>query len=95
MNEDDIQLILKQYNSKFITYKNLPGFYKLTDVAEVVSRGFKINFEIGKVRPNHIDDRPDSFIIKSDNNSLLNELIVRDYIRALRFDEKTFFLLLC
>ena len=28
-DEDDIQLILKQYNSKFVTYELLPGIYTI------------------------------------------------------------------
>ena len=34
--DDDIQLILKQYNSNFVTYELSPGFYSIRDISEVV-----------------------------------------------------------
>ena len=43
--EDDIQLILKQYNSKFTTYKISLGAYTFKDLSEVLSRGFKKNMK--------------------------------------------------
>ena len=49
LNEDDIQLILKQYNSKFFTYKISSGLCTYTELAEVLSRSFKTDFEIGKI----------------------------------------------
>ena len=39
INEDDIQLILKQYNLKFETYKIAPGVYTFKDLSIVHSRG--------------------------------------------------------
>ena len=36
LDEDDIQLILKQYNSNFVTYEKLPGIYSVKDISEVV-----------------------------------------------------------
>ena len=35
-DEDDIHLILKQYNEKLITHKLTPGIYTIKDIAEVV-----------------------------------------------------------
>ena len=46
LNEDDIQLFLKQSNSKIKTYKIAPGAYTFEDLAEVLSRGFESEFEI-------------------------------------------------
>ena len=34
--EDDIQLILKQYSSNFVTYEKLPGIYSSKDFSELV-----------------------------------------------------------
>ena len=34
--EEDIQLILKQYNSNFVIYKIEPGIYTMQDISEVV-----------------------------------------------------------
>ena len=36
LNEDDIQLILKQYNADFATFEILPGFNSIEDISEVV-----------------------------------------------------------
>ena len=36
LNEDDIQLILKQYNSHFITYEIPPSFYTIKDLSDIV-----------------------------------------------------------
>ena len=36
LNENDFQLILKQYNSKLVTYEMPPGVYSIKDVSEVV-----------------------------------------------------------
>ena len=53
LNEDDIQLILKQYISKFITYEISPGFYTFKDISEVMLRGFEKEVEIrGEIQPN-------------------------------------------
>ena len=35
LNEDDIQIILKQYNSKFIKSELSPGVYSIKDISEV------------------------------------------------------------
>ena len=40
LSEDHFQLILKQYNSKFKTYKFSPGVYTFKDLAVVLSKGF-------------------------------------------------------
>ena len=64
LKEDDIQLILRQYNSKCITDKFSPGDYTINDSSEFLSRGFKNEFEIrGGVRPNQKYDKRDSIII--------------------------------
>ena len=36
LNEDGIQLILKQYNSNFVTYELSPGIYTIKDNSEAV-----------------------------------------------------------
>ena len=36
LEEDDIQLILKQYNEKFVTYKLDPGNYNIEDIQKAV-----------------------------------------------------------
>ena len=39
LDENDFQLISKQYNSKYIAYKFVPGVYTFKDNSEVLSRG--------------------------------------------------------
>ena len=36
LNEDDIQMIFKQYKSYFVTYELYPGVYTIKDVSEAV-----------------------------------------------------------
>ena len=36
LDEDAIQVILKQINSKFVTYEISPGFYTIKDISEAV-----------------------------------------------------------
>ena len=40
LNEDYIQLILKQCNSKLCTYEISPGIYTFKDHSEILSTGF-------------------------------------------------------
>ena len=40
LDEKDIQLILKQYNSHFITYELTPGMYTIQDISDGVQRSF-------------------------------------------------------
>ena len=35
--EDDIKLVLEEYNSSFITYEISPGIYTFKDISEVLS----------------------------------------------------------
>ena len=92
LDENDIQLILKQYNSNFTTYKIPPAAYIFKDLSEVLSKGFKNEFEIrGRKRPNHKYDSHDSFIIAKDNVTFITKLDLRPDIKVLRFDKKSFF----
>ena len=36
LDEEDVQLILKQYNSHFITYELTPGIYTIQDISDAV-----------------------------------------------------------
>ena len=92
LNEDDIQLLLKQYNSKFITHKISPGNCTFEDLSEVLSRSFRKLFEItDQIRPNHKYDKSGSINIDIDNMTLISKLVSRYEVYALRFDEKSFF----
>ena len=91
LDENDIQLILKQYKSKVTTYKTPPGVYTFKNFSEVFSRGFTNEFQLRKLQPKHKHDTSDSIIIESDNVTLITKLILRYKIKVLRFDKKSFF----
>ena len=79
--EDDVKLVLDEYNSNFITYELEPGFYTFKDVSEAL---FKIlQSECPGLR-NVID-------IEYDDITMKTKLVVRSGIIAIRFDEKPFF----
>ena len=93
INEEYFQIKTKQYISKSIRYKVIPGICTFEDLSELLSRGFKKEFEIGgKIQPNIKNDEPDSIIIECESNALRTELVVRHEIIALKFDEKPFFI---
>ena len=43
--EDDIKLVLDEYNSSFITYELQPGIYTLEDISEAILTFFKLNLQ--------------------------------------------------
>ena len=92
LDEDDIQLKLRQYSANFITYEISSGIYTFKDFSEVPSRGFKREFEIrGRIQPNINYAKSDSINIECDNITLKTKLIVRYEIRAMKFGGKSFF----
>ena len=93
LNEDDIQLIFKQYTSKFSTYKKSAGAYTSEDLTMVLSMGFRTEIQNVHSRPDGILDKSDSILIKTDNVSLITNLTLRPDINALMFDGKSFLVL--
>ena len=92
LKNDDIQSILKQFNSKCTTNKFSPGAHIFNNLSEVLSRGFRDDFEIrGRIRPDHEYERSTSIIIESDDISLITKLRLGPQINVLRFDKKSFF----
>ena len=89
LNEDDIQLILKQYNSKIKTDEISPGVYKFKELAMVLSRGFRTKFRKIHLRPDRILDKSDSILIDSDDVSLITKVTLKPDIIVLRFSQKT------
>ena len=83
LDEEDIQLIFKQYNSHFITYELTPGNYTIRDISDTIHT-FSGHSEIIE--------------IESDDISMKTKIILK-YIGGqrkfglgtLRFDEKSFF----
>ena len=79
LEENDIGLILKQYNEKFITYELDPGNYTIEDLQKAV-------YPLG--------DHEGTLQIEYDNLNKKTKLILTrfgDTFGTLRFDEKSFF----
>ena len=74
--EDDIRLVLDEYNSSFITYELEPGIYTFKDLSEAVLKILQPEYE-------RYDDALD---IVFDDVSMETELVVRPGIIAIRFD---------
>ena len=79
--EDDIKLVLDEYNSNFITYELAPGIYTYRDIAEA---GFYI-------LQSEYPQSSSEILIRLDDITRKTKLVVRSGIIAIRFDEKSFF----
>ena len=79
--EDDINLVLDEYNSSFITYELHPGVYTFKDISEALLKILQPEYD-GYL--NAIDIEYDDIIMKT-------KLEVRAGIISIRFDEKSFF----
>ena len=79
--EDDIKLVLDEYNSSFITYELEPGIYTFKDISEALLKILQPKYD-GYL--NVID-------IEFDDITMKTKLIVGSGIIAIRFDEKSFF----
>ena len=79
--EDDIKLVLDEYNSSFITYELQPGIYTFKEISEALLNILQIEYPgYSKM----ID-------IEYDDITMKTKLVVRSGIIAIRFDEKSFF----
>ena len=79
--EDDIKLVLDEYNSSFITYELDPGIYTSKDISEAL-------FNILQ------SDCPGDcnvIVIEYDDIKVKTKLDVKAGVIAIRFDEKSFF----
>ena len=79
--EEDIRLILDEYNSSFFTYEITPDVYTFEDFSEAL---FNI-LQSGYSGPSNGID------IEYDDITMKIKLVVRSGIIAIRFDEKAFF----
>ena len=79
--EDDIKLILEEYNSSFITYELEPGIYSYRDNSEALFYIFQSEYPQSTSR----------ILITLDDVTRKTKLIVNEGIIAIRFDEKSFF----
>ena len=79
--EDDIKLVLDEYNSSFITYEISPGIYTFKGISEVL-----LNFLQSECKGDFNKN-----VIEFDDITRETKLVVRPGIMAIRFDEKSFF----
>ena len=83
LDEEDIQLILKEYNSYFITYELTPGIYTIQDISDAVHT-FSGHSEIIEIEYDDISMKT-KFILK------YKDLPENFDLGTLRFDNKSFF----
>ena len=79
--EDDIKLVLDEYNSNFITCELDPGIYTFKDISEALFNILQTEYP----------GSSNVIIIEYDDITEKTKLVVRDGIIATRFDEKSFF----
>ena len=79
--EDDIRLVLDEYNSSLISYILSPGTYTFKHISEALLRFLQSEY---KGYHNAID-------IEFDDITMKTKFTVRPGIIAIRFDEKSFF----
>ena len=79
--EDDIKLVLDEYNSNFNTYEITTGIYTFKDTSEALYNILQSEYP----GPGNVID------IEYDDITMKTKLVVRYGIIAIRFDEKSFF----
>ena len=81
--EDDIKLVLDEYNSSFIIFKISPGLYTFKDISEVL-----LNFLQSEYKGDF-----NKSVIEFVDITRKTRLVLRPGIIAIRFDEKSFLVL--
>ena len=84
LDEEDIQLILKEYNSHFITYEITPGIYTIQDISDTIHT-FSGHSEIIEIEYDDISMKTKIILKFKHNNNTMFAL------GTLRFDESSFF----
>ena len=79
--EDDIKLVLDEYNSSFITYELEPGIYTFKEISEAIFNIIQFEYP----GPSNVID------IEYDDITMKTKVDVKAGIIAIRFDEKSFF----
>ena len=79
--EDDIKLVLDEYNSSFITYELEPGIYSYKEISEALFY----------ILQSEYPQSGSEILIRLDDVTRKTKLVVRSGIIAIRFDEKSFF----
>ena len=83
LEEEDIQLILKQYNSHFITYELTPGIYTIQDISDAIQT-FSGHKETIQIEYDDISMKT-KIILKFKNDE------IKFGLGTLRFDDRSFF----
>ena len=83
LDEEDIQLILKEYNSHFITYELNPGIYTIQDISDAIQT-FSDHMEIIQLEYDDISMKTKIILKYFDGRKMI-------VLGTLRFDEKSFF----
>ena len=79
--EDDIKLVLDEYNSSFVTYELDPGNYSYREISEALFY----------ILQSEYPQSNSEILIRLDDITRKTKLIVNSGIIAIRFDEKSFF----
>ena len=79
--EDDIKLVLDEYNSSFITYELQPGIYTFKDISEALFNIIQFEYP----------GPSNGIVIEFDDVTMKSKLVVKEGIIAIRFDEKSSF----
>ena len=79
--EDDIKLVLDEYNSSFITYELEPGIYSYREISEALFY----------ILQSEYPQSNSEILIRLDDVTRKTKLVVNSGILAVRFDEKSFF----
>ena len=79
--EDDVKLVLDEYNSIFITYELEPGIYSYRDISEALFYILQSEYPSSDCE----------ILIRLDEITRKTKLVVNSGNRAIRFDEKSFF----
>ena len=79
--EDDIKLVLDEYNSSFISYELEPGIYSYKEISEALFY----------ILQSEYPQSNSEILIRLDDVTRKTKLVVNSGIIAVRFDEKSFF----
>ena len=79
--EDDIKLVLDEYNSSFIKYEVSPGIYTFNDVSGALFKILRSEYP----EPSNVID------IEYNDINMKTKLVLKSGIIAVKFDEKSFF----
>ena len=79
--EDDVKLVLDEYNSSFITFELDPGIYSYRDISEALFYSLQSEYPQSN----------SEILYRLDDITRKTRLVVNEGIIAIRFDEKSLF----